>query len=375
MNDQLYKKFVIRFFGIMVCLLLAMMLFNYFVDPGNQFAHSALIEHNIATKLLANKKVIVQANYNERLLQKIMIQNMTVSPDVFVLGSSHIMALTHDSFGTKRFFNAAVSSASLQDDIALYYLLQKKGFQPKTVVICLDPWIISKSNPEMLWKTEYISAYHNGVQLILQKKAASDYFIRITSFFEKYSQLLSSDYLIASINKFVLLLHHDNALQQPPSIKVFSSTVDVCRNCFVRLPDGARLPTPAEEATTSIEANQYVMNNVNSWNSFWSRSEIDLEYTLIFEAFVQYLIKQHVNVVFYFPALEPLEYSQLVEKNEKYKMVLIAQKYFDGMAKKYNVYVVGSYNPSLAHINTNDFIDSWHLKEEGLQKLFKKRNK
>ena len=349
------------------------MLFNYCVDPGNQFSHGALIERKMATALLANQKVIVQANYNERLLQKIMIHNMTVSPEVFVLGSSHIMALTHHAFGTKRFFNAAVSSASLQDDIALYYLLQKKGFQPKTVVICLDPWIISKSNPEMLWKTEYVSAYHNGVQLILQKKSASDYFVRMTRFFEKYSQLLSSDYFSASINKFVLSLHHDHAFQFSPAIKVFSSVADVCLNCFVRLPDGARLPTPAEEATTSIEADQYVMNNVNGWNSFWSHSELDAEYTSIFEAFIQYLIKQHVNVIFYFPPLEPLEYSQLVEKNKKYKMVLIAQKYFDGIAKKYNVYVIGSYNPKLSAINTNYFIDSWHLKEEGLQRLFENR--
>ena len=349
------------------------MTFNYFVDPGNQFSHGKLIEQKMVDALLADKKVIVEANYNERLLQKMMIEKMTRSPDVFVLGSSHIMALTQQPFNTESFFNAGVSSASLEDDIALYYLLHKKGFNPKILVICLDPWIVSKSNPEILWKTEYAREFEKGRGLLSGKQNMLDYFVPITSFFEKYSQLLSSDYLGASINKLRTSLHDHSSNKKSSEIKLFSNNDDICQNCFVRLPTGTRLPTRAEEATTPAAADLYVMNNVDGWQNFWTQSELDSQYAILFESFIQYLKTHQTRVVFYFPPLEPLQYMQLVQKNKNYQMVLVAQKYFEAIAQKYSVEMVGSYNPHIAGVATNDFIDSWHMKEQGFQKIFAKK--
>lgn len=369
MTIKIYKKFITIFSVSVISILLIIMAFNYFIDPGNQFSHGASVEHKMAAALLANKKIVVQANYNERLLQKIMIEKMKFVPDIFVLGSSHIMPLTHNSFGANSFFNAAVSSASLEDDIALYYLLEKKGFQPKKLIICLDPWIVSSASPETLWKTEYIKPYYAGRSLILGKQASSDYFLRLSSFFEKYTQLLSSDYLRSSLVKFYSNLNIKRSHHITPAISVLSEGV-VCPNCFVRQADGSRLPTPNESSMTAKLANRYVENNVNSWKSFWTKSQLDRKKVVIFELFVKYLVQHGVKVVFYFPPLEPLEYTQLVEKNKKYRMISIAQKYFNGIARKYKLKVVGSYDPKLAHISANYFIDSWHLKETGMKKLF-----
>lgn len=374
MISNIYKKTLIGFLCTVFFLLFFIMGFNYFVDPGNQFFRSATVENKMASALLQNKKVIVQANYNERLLQKILIEKMSMRPDIFVLGSSHIMPLTHHTFHTRRFFNASVSSASLQDDIALYYILQKQGYQPKTLIICLDPWLVSKSSPEILWKSEFIKEYDKGRNLILNRQSGSDLFIQIDSFFEKYSQLLSSDYLEASVHDFISMVRNKKSYFEAQKINILSKHAAVCSNCFIRQPDGARLPTPNEELTTTNQADTYVMNNLNNWQTFWSQSKLDNDKAILFEAFIHLLIKNNVNVVFYFPPLEPLEYKQLVKKNKNYQMVLIAQQYFDSIAEKHHLQVIGSYDPGQANVTTKDFIDNWHLKEEGVQKLFLSEN-
>lgn len=367
MLKRSYRKFFLLFLNITALLLVAVMLFNYFVDPGNQFSHGALLEKNMANALLNNKKLIVQANYNERLLQKMMIARLKEQPDILVLGSSHVMPLTHDDFDTPLFFNASVSSANLEDDVALFYLLHQRGYQPKTIIICLDPWIVSKDSPESLWKTEYIDDYAAGKSLILRKPATLNYFTQAAGFLEKYEQLLSSAYLTASINKFISSWHKQDLDQ---GISVLSNMNAICANCFVRQPDGARLPTPNEEKTSSESADTYVINNINGWTNFWTRSSLDPNRALIFKSFVTYLIDHHITVVFYFPPLEPSAYTQLVEKNKNYQMVLIAQQYFERIAKKYDIKTIGSYNPTLAQVDKRDFIDNWHLKKEGIDKLF-----
>ncbi|OGT25451.1 MAG: hypothetical protein A3I77_03940 [Gammaproteobacteria bacterium RIFCSPLOWO2_02_FULL_42_14] len=346
------------------------MLFNYWVDPGNQFSHGAEVEQKMSKALLKNQSMIVQANYNERLLQKIMLEKLPVAPDIFVLGSSHIMPLSHTVFNRPRFFNASVSSANLQDDIALYYLLQKKGYQPKILIICLDPWIVSKSSPETLWKTEYIKEFNEGKNLILGRRFSFDYYIRLSGFFEKYSQLLSSEYLMASFNKLTLSLKQKENLGINLNVRVLSNTVDICPNCFVRQPDGARLPTPSEELTTPAEANTYVVNHVDGWKNFWSQSRLDPKSTQLFDSFIKYLVQHHVRVILYFPPLAPLEYQQLVKKNKNYQMVFVAQQYFNDIAKKYQLKIIGSYDPGRVKLSTKYFSDNWHLKTEGLNKLF-----
>ena len=369
MASRLYTKYVLIFFVLTTVLFVSVLLFNYLVDPGNQFAHGTVIEQKMVNALLKGESVSVEANYNERLLQKIMIEKLSYSPQIFVLGSSHIMPLTHAMLSNKSFFNASVSSAGIQDDVALYYLLQRRGYQPKIVIICLDPWLVSKDPPEKLWKTEYIDDYDKGRSLILGKKNEPQAFIHIASFFEKYSQLLSSDYLEASINNFISQLKQNN-INQNNQFRVLTGHSKICGNCFVRQPDGSRLPTPNEEAITSEKANQYVIDNINNWGAFWTQSQLGPHATLLFESFVQYLIQHKIKVVFYFPPLEPMEYSQVVKKNKNYKMVLLARNYFLKLAKKQRIEVIGSYNPKKLHLDTSNFIDNWHLKKGAVKKLF-----
>src|SRR3990167_6568695 len=76
MRKKIYQRFLITFIFSVGILLGFIMVFNFFVDPGNEFFHGAVIERKMAQALLQNKSVIVQSNYNERLLQKMMWQRV-----------------------------------------------------------------------------------------------------------------------------------------------------------------------------------------------------------------------------------------------------------------------------------------------------------
>ncbi|GEM_PF-4414036 len=374
MKTNPYKKIFFLFIIFSALCLMLIATFNYFIDPGYQFSHGKSLETKMVNAFLNNQKVIVRANYNERMLQKIMIKKMRRPPDIFVLGSSHIMPLTHNVFHNRHFFNAGVSSASLEDDIALYYLLQKRGFQPKLIIICLDPWIVSKSSPEDMWKTEYAADYVAGKHMIMGVQHSFLPYDQASGFLKKYSQLLTSAYLNAALKKVIASISDKKNDQMDSTVRIFKYNTVVCQSCFVRSADGARLPTPTEEARKPADADAYVKNNINSWQNFWVRSQLSAQKTVLFESFVRYLAGKNIKVIFYFPPLEPLEYTQLVQKNKNYKMVLIAQKYFSILAEKYHIKIIGSYDPYQVHLTTHYFIDSWHLKEEGIQKLFYDEN-
>ena len=51
-------------------------------------------------------------------------------------------------------------------------------------------------------------------------------------------------------------------------------------------------------------------------------------------------------------------------------MVFVAQQYFNDIAKKYQLKIIGSYDPGRVKLSTKYFSDNWHLKTEGLNKLF-----
>ena len=94
----IYKKFLIVSASFIVFFLSGIGAINYFIDPGNQFFRSHSFEAKIANILLTEKEVMVRANYNERALQKLMIEKLASRPEIFVLGSSHSMPISTDIY-------------------------------------------------------------------------------------------------------------------------------------------------------------------------------------------------------------------------------------------------------------------------------------
>ena len=107
-------------------------------------------EKGIADILLSGHNVANIGNYDERLLQKDIIQNDQRQIDIIVLGSSRSMQINsqtiNDIFQDQIFFNHAVSGASVEDYIAILDLYLEKNALPSTIIIGVDPWILNSNN-------------------------------------------------------------------------------------------------------------------------------------------------------------------------------------------------------------------------------------
>ncbi len=125
-----------------------------------------------------------------------------VSPvDLLILGSSRTMTINPASFDLpSSSFNSSVTSANLEDDIALYYLYSQKGWKPKKLLIAVDPWLIYDSSQKELWKMSFSPEYKKAKELFFsERKNYQDDFQYMSGYIEKFAQLLSIDYLKSSL--------------------------------------------------------------------------------------------------------------------------------------------------------------------------------
>ncbi len=368
----IYKKSFMTIISLTLLSILSILAINYYIDPANQFFLARSFDENIANILLDNKVVMLRSNYNERLFKKVMLAKLSARPDVLVLGSSHVMSIDHDLLNTKSLFNAYVTNpaATLEDDIALYYLYQKRGWKPKTVIIGLDSWILDKKLGWEGWKA-LLPEYFAGKRLFMKGEEASSYYGNIRSTFEKYSQLLSFDYLKASVQHKPLYLYvdekkHDRSMAADVLI---SSNSNECPTCAMIYPDGSRMPAQIYASRSAEEVEELSRKAIKHLDHDNSYTELDPVYMNIFESFISYLLAQHVNVIFYLPPYAPPAYDEM-EKDKNYKIMRVSEEYFRSIALKYHLITIGSYNPRLLGLETNNFYDPTHLKKEGFNIVF-----
>ncbi len=367
--NKIYYKNLIIFLILNGILLLSIILINYYGDGGNRFFHSAVFEDKLVKALLSDKNVLVCSNYNDRNVKKLLLKNISTPRDVLIFGSSRTMLLRQDLFDNSSFFNNSVTTASLEDDIALYYLYQQRGWKPKKIVIGLDPWIIIDNPDAVLWKEDFLNEYNNAVQSFFGGRKQLLYsYQHINAILEKNKQLLSLGYLKDSIKNLKFLQNialfrsnSNNIIIEPtPDQLNFFST------CHLYQSDGVRLTSNAEELTSSAQADY--AGSVEAHHL----SVMSLSYKRMhtFEQFIDYLSKQGIEVVFYFPPYEPEAYHE-IEKAINYQMIMQIDKYFHSVASRYHIKSLGSYNPFALHLTANDFVDDVHLKKQGIDKLFK----
>jgi len=144
--------------------------FNYFIDPANIFRSEKYYKEVVGV-LLKGKNVANIMNYDERLLQKEYINGISKRKEIFVLGSSRVMQISSSVFPGHSFLNNGVSGASIEDDMAIYWMYRKKGFIPSIVVLGLDPWLLNKNNGQGRYEsiireyqgiTKYIMGQNDG---------------------------------------------------------------------------------------------------------------------------------------------------------------------------------------------------------------------
>lgn len=354
-----FKKNLFCMILVFIVTLSSAAVFNYYEDPAGLF-RSTRYEEGIATLLLENKNVANVSNCDERLLQKYLIQKMQSPYDVLVLGSSRTLQINKNMFSNQTFFNSSVSAASLEDMMAIFEMYREKNLLPQKIVLGVDPWIFNKNNTISAWKTlstEYVQSVEDfGGQIENHNMTFAN-----NVGYKKYLELISLQYLKASYKK----------AKKPEKEEIdYYATEQIKIDDNVKLADGS-LSYPASVRDMSVDgayseavnfANQQPITFLGQYNAFDDTSVKN------FEAFVNYLQAQNIEVVFFLAPYHPVVYNAF--ENPKYKMVLQAEEYFRAFADQHQIRVIGSYNPEVCRLNNTDFYDGMHPRRAAIENIF-----
>lgn len=326
---------------------------NYCIDPDYSLRNNYITP--LVKALLDGKMISGPVNVNSRLLKKQWIEQLTYTPDVLVLGSSHTLSITGQAFPRSSFFNASVSNCTFQDMYAFLNLFEKKQKKlPQTIIICADQWLFGNSFIEKQWlvnRSEAIEMAQNA-GITPSKKFRPKWDLDK----EWIKELFSVRYLLRSIRN----------LGKTGKFEICQS-IDINKMMF--LPDGSRwIPERiinASEKDVSDEANNYFYSSKDEYFT-----ELDQLQCELFEGMIKYIAAGNCKIILFIPPYHPETY-QLLGKSNQTSGVFKAESYLRTFAQKHNLRVIGGTNPDFLNLSSLDFYDGVHLKPETLGRIFK----
>ncbi len=356
-----YKRYYFCTVCIAGFILAAIAFFDYKMDPGNIFENDLLLE-NCGSWLLDGHDIAITQNYDERLLQKYLAEHDEKNYQVVVYGSSRTMDIGRDFFSDMSLQNYSVSGASVEDDIALYFLYERLHGTPQKVILGADAWLLNRNNDQTRWKS-IAEEYMYGQKLLSgagQPKGVSMF--EGNTGLEKYVQLISWPYFKESVKKFKKNQSQENI----HAYCLVDEGASVPTNADIICSDGSRLPSADARARDAEPlAREYISGNVYSLEGY---ERLDEDWKKEFRAFIQYLIASGIDVTLYLTPYHPIVYSYLAN-TEKYRNVQAAEEFFKQLAAEYGVRIVGSYNPAKCGLSNEDFLDGMHMRREAVRRI------
>ena len=345
------KRYVACMLGLVACVLGLVAVFNYAVDPGNIFGKNPMIK-TCGEWLLDGHDVAVTQNFDDRLFQKYLIEHDARAYEVVVLGSSRSMGIGKESFSGASLKNYGVSGASLEDDIALYYLYEQFHGKPKRIVICADSWLLNRNNNKIRWRT-LAEEYVMGCSKLLGQTVYTDVVDA-----ERYKQLVSWSYFMEGVKQARETLGDGYCLADDKAA--------IPSNADIICPDGSHIPSVKEQGNdAAAEARRYISGRVYGLEEF---DVLDDDFQTQMKAFLGYLRLHEIEVVLFLPPYHPIVYSHFLE-NEKYQRVMDTERYFRECAVEYQCSVVGAYDPKKCGVSNDDFLDGMHLRREAMHRM------
>ena len=293
---------------------------------------------------LSNHLGVISSNMDERLFVKSRIEIEKQNPNVILAGSSRIMQIGKHNLKDDC-LNFAVSGASIEDDIAIIDLATNK-FHPKKLIIGADPWLFNSNSGQSRWlslKPEYINAVSRFSQSKQPKHIATKlYTINDHSFFETVYNVYEK------INISKTYVNNNSPLQYK----------DIIRK------DGSRMYNTNYSTTTQDEIRRGFNDLINySMTSYkFSPQSMDL-----FEKFLDYYRSKY-EIILVLSPYHPDLYKRI--KQEKPIFLDIENQYRE-IAKKKNIKIIGSYDPSKVGCSSKDFYDGMHPKDDAMELVLK----
>jgi hypothetical protein len=353
------KKLIIKIIQFGIPILILIISVNYFGDAANLFSGSNSYEYKIADILASGKFATNISNYDERILQREIVDRMNKKPDVLVLGSSRSLLIKQDLFPKRlSIHNSSVSGASIEDLIAIYQMYKDRNIIPSKVIIGFDPWIFNKNNGQNRWKS--IEKQYNSFFSRDLKNIKSYNYVN----FEKYKQLLSISYfqnslkLIPSVLQGKSLPVSTNIAENETATKLLDGTVKYGHNF--------RLSTTK---IVNARVSQYMSST--PIYSLGKYTELSEKLIKLFISLVEDMKNQGIEIIFFLAPYHPIVYEEI--KNN-YKMVLESNEFIKRYAKQELILLAGSFNPHEVLLDETYFYDGMHCTEEGTKKILTRYN-
>ncbi|MDA8407319.1 MAG: hypothetical protein M0T73_10750 [Deltaproteobacteria bacterium] len=335
-----------------------------FIGDSAHLFHSGY-ERKIAESLNSNHFVEGVTNYDERLVQKFRLNSLPdgTKLNTIILGSSRTMQISENLF-RKRTINLSVSGAGIEDYLALYHLA--KRFNPKRVVIGVDPWVFNARNGLVGWKTLSDEFLAESSNLGLCSRPV----IKFNE--DVWLQLINIKYIKSSLRtnikeRFLAIL---NGFDRQDL--VMTTAENPCPDKDGLRPDGTRIYNSSFSLLSpdQVEASaiQYATPPINLLSGF---DRIDENYWGLFKQLISDMAKKS-KVVIVLPPFHPSSYKRIIVK---VGIIHEVEQKLIKFAADSGLQLIGSYDPEKVGCNKFGFWDGLHPKTVCISKMFGTTNR
>jgi hypothetical protein len=321
---------------------------NVIVDPAGILSCGSY-EREVAALLVAGSNVGGLGDFDDRLLQQYYIETLHDRLDIAVIGSSRSMYVRSKLFRDCRFFNNSLSMATLEDLILIHRIYQARGFVPKTIILGIDDWMMAgQEEGGDLWltyDTKYLQGMDNPSCLRVRRGAFQC---------RRFGQLISPSYFhVAAWN-----------LMKGTRGKPYPVVAQSSDSGLVKLADGSISYRQQIRARTQDEVDLLAKRV-----PIRREATLDLETSRRgrrFESFVALARASGSKVVVFLAPYHPRAFGRIRPGVEP------VEAYVRGVASRFRLVVVGSFDPSVAGCDAAEFFDEGHPRESCIERMFQK---
>lgn len=311
-------------------------------------------QHTELAKLaLAGNTIATPENYNERVFQICIVDNMQKIPETVVVGSSRGMFLGQEITGYEDIYNNCVSGACLEDYYALIGLYHEKfGEVPKRVILETSPWVFYKNNPESRWR-------ENGKY----KQCACEFYnminntdISINEDAEKENPYFSFSYFRYNMDKW---FEKGNDIFKEDA-RVSDDVNEAADYSDGTIRYNASLENESEERLAGVKATKGACTYEDSNNMV----EIDSEKRMGYENLIDYLQSSGTEVLIYMQPFSVTQSYYCFDENMNPGYPL-TYSYLLNLAKEKRIEIHGGFDARDFELDDIRFIDFMHLDRAG----------
>lgn len=349
-QNKRFAAFVAQSAAVMLSVAALLAGVNYLVDASQVITSRSQIK--MAQLALSGNVVAASENYNERVYQIAVVDEMDKIPETVVIGSSRGMFLGEKITGYENLYNNCVSGACLEDDYALLGLYYEKFEKfPGRVIIETSPWVFFGDNPEARWTENY--AYRTSCKELYQMINGH----ALVSNVKKENPFFSVPYF--QYNMSVLGEKGFQAIKgEPARVSTDSSEA-------AEYPDGSiRYESSLENAGEARLEAVRSTNGAVTYENVNNMTEMNKEDIQAYENLIARLLAENVEIIIYMQPFSVTQCRYIYDQNTNPAFSDV-EAYIRSFGKRKGVKVIGGFDARNYDISDRDFIDFMHLDKNG----------